>query len=364
MLTLGLLLIIPVLWPFIAKAIWKHEITWIELLSNVLIVVLFVSLAYAGGSHLKTWDTQVLNGSVKSKSSDKVSCSHSYPCRCRTESSGFGKNRTSHMVCDTCYSHPYDVDWTLHSDLGDISIDRIDSQGVLRPPRYESASIGDPVAKSSSFTNYVKGAPDSLFNSFIEKQALSKYINKVPGYPLRVYDYHYLDRVLTVGVNVPDIREWNLGLANILRDLGPQKHANVIVVFTNETSPSFASAVKAGWLGGKFNDVVVVLGTPSYPAIEWVQVFSWSDADLFKVELRDLIYDMKVIDKDAILKVIHDEVKTKFVKKHAEDFAYLEDEISPPDWLIVVLSILGAIGSIILSRFFATNDSKDRRSGY
>ena len=40
------------------------------------------------------------------------------------------------------------------------------------------------------------------------------------------------------------------------------------------------------------NDVVVVMGTPSYPRIDWVQVLSWTDVELFKVQLRDELMDL------------------------------------------------------------------------
>jgi len=267
MTTLALLLVFPLLWPIVAKHIWKHEITLVELALNVVIGALVVSAGWALGKYAQAHDIEILNGQVTGKYSQRVSCEHSYSCRCRESCSGTGKNRSCSQVCDTCYDHDYDIDWNLKTSLGDIEIERVNRQGTIEPPRYSRAASGDPVAQSHAYQNYIKAAPDSLFNALSEKQALQRFVDQVPAYPDKVYDYHYVDRVLTAGVAVPDLAAWRQDLANALRVLGPAKQANVVVLFSKESDPQYASAVNAKWLGGKKNDVVVVFGTPRYPEI-------------------------------------------------------------------------------------------------
>lgn len=357
MTTLALLLIIPLFWPIVAKLLWKHEITFGELGINVAAGVAVVLVGWALGRHLQTADYEMMNGEVTQKYSEHVSCEHSYSCHCREVCSGTGQNKSCSTTCDTCYEHFYDVDWVLGTSVGKIKIDRVDRQGTATPPRYMRALVGDPVARSHEFTNYIKAAPDSLFNAMAEKQLKEQYAGKLPEYPGQVYDYHYANRVLSVGVGIPDIAAWNQDLAMYLRKLGPLKQANVIVVFVNDSNPQFAQALRAQWLGGKKNDVVVVVGTTAYPKIDWVTVFSWTDKEIFKVQLRDALLDLKTAERGPMLKVINDQVLAGFVRKPMADFAYLKDMIEPPSWVLYLLVGLSLIVSIGTSVYLSRNDT-------
>lgn len=359
---LAFLLLFPLAWPFFAKAKWGKEITYGELAANIGIGVFVVVVGWFGGRHLQTLDYEVLNGQVTRKASEHVSCDHSYSCNCRQTCSGTGKNRSCSQTCDTCYEHSYDVNWDLFTSVGTLKIDRIDKQGIWEPPRFSRAKVGDPVALSHGFTNYVKAAPDSLFNTAVEKSALMQFDKLVPPYPGNIYDYHYINRVLTQGVSVPDAAEWNRDLAMRLRSLGPTKQVNAIIVFTSQKDPQYATALRAAWLGGKKNDVIVVLGTPAYPAIEWVRVVSWTDEELFKVQLRDELSELKTADRTAVLDLMEKHIVTQYKRKHMKDFEFLQADIQPPTWLLVVLALVSIAVSVGASLYFARNDV--REGGY
>lgn len=350
MTTLALLLVFPLAWPFVAKFIWKHEITLAELGLNILVGALVVTAGWALGRYSQTYDVEILNGQVTGKQSRRVSCEHSYSCNCRQVCSGSGDKRSCSQVCSTCYLHDYDVVWELKTTLGTIKVRRVNSQGTIEPERFTRAKVGDPVAQTSSFTNYVKAAPDSLFNTLAQKQALQLFAPQVPAYPDNIYDYHYVNRVLSDGVAVPDVDDWNLDLARMLRDLGPSKQVNVVIVFTKEADPRYADAVNAKWLGGKKNDVVVVLGTPAYPEIGWARVLSWTEREVFKVQLRDALQDIKTLERSLVLSTIEKHILSGFQRRSMEDFAYLKNEIEPPGWvvaLLVALSILLSVGTSV-----------------
>jgi hypothetical protein len=354
---LALLLVFPLLWPIVAKLIWKREMTVPEIGLNIGIVVLVVVAGWYTGRYSQVADQEVWNGKLLSKSSDHVSCSHSYDCNCKdvctTNSKG---QRSCTRKCDTCYEHRYDVDWNLHSSIGDMTVSRVDRQGVQMPSRWARAAIGDPVADTHTFTNYVKGASDSLFSAVAEQQALEKYKSTIPAYPLNVFDYHYVNRVLPVGVSMPDISDWNADLALRLRDLGPAKQVNWVVVVAKQGDPAWADALRVAWLGGKKNDVIVVFGTSNYPKIDWVRVLSWTDQELFKVQLRDELLAMGTLDRQQVFDVLEKHVKASFTRKHMRDFEYLENEIQPPTWVVILLFVLSVVGSVGLSLYFVRND--------
>jgi uncharacterized integral membrane protein len=171
-----------------------------------------------------------------------------------------------------------------------------------------------------------------------------------------VFDYHYANRVLSVGVAVPDINEWNRDIALALRELGPRKQANFVVTFVNNGNPGYAQALERAWIGGKKNDVILVLGTPKYPEISWVRVLSWTDRQDFKVRLRDDVLDLKTVDREKIIQILAADTDKMFQRKRMADFEYLKWEIDPPLWVSILAFIISAAASIGLSVYFSRNE--------
>lgn len=360
---LALLLVFPLAWPFVAKAIWRHEYTFGELALNIVLVVAVVTAGYMGGRFNQSADYEVVNGQVTDKTSEHVRCSHSYDCRCSNVCSGTGKNRSCTKKCDTCYEHSYDVDWTLETSVGNIDVNRVDRRGTSEPPRWTRAQVGDPVAQTHLHTNYIKGAPESLFSAVAEQTTLKRHEATLPDYPLDVRDLHYLNRALTAGVAVPDLADWNSELALRLRNLGPSKQVNWVVVFTKNNDPLWADALRVKWLGGKKNDVVVVLGTPEYPKLGWVRVLSWTDKELFKIQLRDELQALQTVDRKQVLDVLEKNVSKSFERKHMKDFEYLANQIQPPGWLVALLFVVSVAGSVGLSLYLSRNEVRSYPSG-
>jgi hypothetical protein len=346
-----LLLCIPaIVIPLIAKYVFKTTITGKELALNIAIALLVVGGTIYAGRYSQTADVEIINGEVTGKRRDTVSCSHSYSCNCRTVTSGSGSNRTSSTSCDTCYEHRNDYDWLVLSNVGKFEIDRIDKQGSRTPPRWERVEKGQPVALENTYTNYIKGAAHSLFHSIEGEHKFS-----LPPYPT-VYDYQYANRVLVDGVKVPNINEFNGRLANALKVIGPSKQANVVVVITKNPSAMYAKALKNRWLGGKKNDVVVVIGAPDYPAIAWVDVFSWAKSDIVNVALRNEIYELKTVDPESVVAAVTRVVLKEYVRKPMEEFEYLKDEVEPPTWVVILAAVFATLGSGLLAWGFHRHD--------
>jgi hypothetical protein len=354
MVSLLLIVAFPLCWPFIAKMIWGRSLNWQEMAINVAVAVALAGGTYWAGLAYQTMDREVWNGEVVSKTREEVSCSHSYSCNCKQVCSGSGKDRSCSTSCDTCYEHINDYDWVLKTNVKeDIDIDRVDRQGVHMPPRFAAAKAGDPVAVTKMFTNYVKAVPESLFNVDKGMQHEASFAGMLPEYPLSVYDYHYLNRAISVGVPVPDIQQWNIDIANTLKKLGPSKQANLIVLFVKSSDPNYVYALQKHWLGGKKNDVVVMLGSTEYPKLDWVRVMSWTDEEIFKVTLRDSLQDLEFINRERMIPIISDTTVKLFKRKHMRDFEYLKTEIEPPTWVMALAVALGVISSLLLSMHFA-----------
>lgn len=344
--SLLLLLLVPIGWPFIAKAVWGHEYTFQELALNIVVACVIASGVWYAGRYVQMRDVEIINGAVIGKSRETVSCSHSYSCRCTTNSKG-------QKSCSTCYRHSNDYDWVLRTNVGpNIEVSRVDSQGSTEPGRYRRAQVGDPVAVENAYENYVKASAGSLFH---DKGSVLTNL-PVPAYPNTVFDYHYVNRALAVGVTVPDLAQWNLDIANALRQLGPSKQVNFVVVFAGTSQTSYAQALEREWVGGKKNDVIVVLGTPKYPELSWVRVLSWTDREKFKVGLRDELLDMKVVDRSAVMAALTTATAASYQRKSMKDFEYLKYDIEPPVWVLILAFVLSAGTSVGLSRYFSKHD--------
>jgi hypothetical protein len=357
-----LILIFPLIWPMIAKMIFHTKLSYVEMALNIVIACLLSAGTYYAGRYSEMHDQEVLNGEILNKNKMMVSCEHSYSCNCRTiqSCSGSGKDRqcSTSTVCDTCYEHSHDWTWILNSNVGNITINREDRQGNIQPQRWSSAKIGEAVAMPHSYVNYVKAASDSLFHS--ELDLMNIYKEKIPEYPLNIYDYHRLNRFLMVGVDIADADKWNEDISNMLKKLGPQREMNLIILVTNITDAKYANAVKASWNGSKKNDVLVIIGIDD-TNILWTSIQSWSKNELFNIELRDKILDIKQLNRKEIISEIRDVSERLFNRRSMKEFEYLKDTIEPPLWIMIMAGIIGIVCSIGITYMIIHMNMKKRR---
>jgi hypothetical protein len=171
----------------------------------------------------------------------------------------------------------------------------------------------------------------------------------IPAYP-KVFDYYKIDRIIGVGVTIPDEDKWNKQLGILLRDLGPAKQANINIVVAKTSDRSYRYALENAWFGGKKNDIVVVLGSPNGKDIAFVEIISWSKSEMFTVVLRDELQALNTIeDFGAVLTIVADVTKEHFVRRPMAEFEYLEEEIIPPMWVVWTMLIFGSILSGVLT---------------
>ncbi len=325
----------------------------------VAVACLLVSAAAAGiVSFSNTSDVEVWNGNVSDKAQVRVSCSHSYECRCKnvTRCTGSGKNRTcsTERKCDTCYEHSNDWDWDVHTTLGEtITIQRVDRRGSEEPPRFTQVVIGEPTASTHGFTNYVKASPGTLFRH----QGLSeKYAASLPAYPQNVYDYYRIDRLVTAGLSLPDASDWNADLSRINAELGRPKQVNIIVVIAMNKPNDWYYALEESWIGGKKNDAVLVVSVDEQFKPQWASVMAWTTNETFKVKLRDDVMDEQIIDRQTLVRTLETNVSKHYVRKPMKDFEYLSSQIVPSTVEWIVTLIVSLLVSIALTIYMHVND--------
>lgn len=345
--TLIFLLFAPIILPFLGKAVFGREFTWLEVGMTVVVCGLVVSGVWYAGKFSKMADVEILNGEITGKQRDHGTYLESYECNCSTDSKG---NRH----CSTCYRRHYTVDWYATSTVGTINFDHEDSTSMLvyampDPIPYKNCILHEPASVESIFVNYVKAVPESLFNTNALGTAKNAWI---PPYP-RVHDFYKINRVLSDGAVTPDYaKDLNDRLNVTLKSLGSKKQVNIIVIFTKNLDPSYRLTVENSWIGGKQNDVIVMIGLDG-KNISWTDVMTFAmnkNNEALRTTLRDDLKNLDTLPEASVLtSVITNDINTAFKRIHMEEFEYLESRIEPPMWVLIlsfILSIGGTIGAI------------------
>lgn len=353
-----LLLIVPLV-VFAASFILLKTIDWKEVIIMLLVQSAIVGISALIISYSNTHDVEVWNGVVSKTARERVSCSHSYSCHCRDVCSGSGKDRSCHNVCDTCYEHSYDFDYAVYSNIGDrFEISRVDRQGLNTPPRFSSVVIGEPTVSRHSYVNYIKADPQSVFR---HQGIAEKYF--IPAYPENVYDYYRLNRFINNSKYRTDSRAWNDSLSILNGKLGPINQSNVIVLLT-EYGDEYIHAIEEAWIGGKKNDIILIIGVDSIGKIQWSGVIALTDNQIFQIKLRDEVMALGTVDHEKVMEVLSRNVMAHYRRKPMSDFEYLNSVVTPTQnqWIVsLIFSILSAVGLVYLFHRVDISEAFERK---
>lgn len=351
--TLLWLLALPVILGIIVWVCRRHhQQCYVPVGLFILVSTLVICMGFFISKGSKTWDTEIWNGKVVAKDRQHGNYQRSYDCNCRSVSTRNSDGTTStRRECDTCYEDRYTVKWQCDTTVGQYTIKSLDegSRSVYQTPdprRYAEIQVGDPASKKSTYVNYIQAVPNSLFTA-ASGDLKKKFEKLIPEYPDQVYDFYKLNRFLTPGVKVNDKQDWNDALSMGLRDLGPKKQVNAIIVIANTNDVNYEYALRDAWEGANKNDVVLIIGSTEYPKIDFVRVLSWTKSESFKIQLRDEVMDKGVIDI-SIVNTMLTHIDKNFQRREMKEFQYLDGEIDPPEWLVIFLVVLviGGAGAL------------------
>lgn len=347
MLYLPLFLIIPIVWSIVTRIIFHREVTWKEFALQLFGTILVITISYITVLNYTKYDYEILNGKVLSKHSERVPCRHSYQCNCVKVGDT--------TVCQTCYRHRYDIDWFLKTTIGRINIKTIDSQGKKMPPNWQNITDGQHVSRLNRYANYIKASPNSLFNNY------SMAVKSVPIYPLTLNNETQFFRIVDEDNTLSNEYKIDLNdsLNSFLKEIGPIKQVNLIIVFTTGQASDYSLTLRDGWLNGKKNDVVIVIDHNN-KHINWVNVFSWSKNDMLNVVLRDNINNLNDITNiDKLSKIINDDIVEHFDRMSIKEFEYLKNEIKPSLLQTIILIILIIFVMLISTNIITNNNERN-----
>lgn len=363
------LCVIPLMVPFIvlwATGRWTKE-TMLPAAGFAAAGVLVLALITMAFTSYGSRDTEVLNGFVTGKEINRFTCpintsnpcENGYDCNCRPVTYQCGSDSKGNptyctrIECDTCYKYEWEQNFFVDSSLqGEraYKISRVDEQGAVTPPRWSQTHRGDPVSITNSYTNYIIGAVDSIFAQ--DGTAEAKYKTKIPAYPLGIYDYYKIDRLVTVGNVKLDKKVWNEQISRVLVNVGPEKQANIVVVVAEGVQMDFANAVRRAWRGFKKNDIVVFVGVDAAGNMTWTRTMSWSKESIVDVKMEATIieqFDGKPLEPMAFMKIVKDVSLSHFKRRSMEEFEYLKAEAKMSGgqkvWFGIILVLLQALSA-------------------
>jgi hypothetical protein len=350
-----MIVILPI--PWLIQYIWPHRVQVYEVAIVTAVSAALTLVVYVAGSYIPAADVEMLNGQILRKVRDHGRYERPYNCNCTKICTGTGTSRSCYERCSTCYETHYTVNWYVDTTVRQITLHSLDSTsrsvyGAADPAAYVRAAVGDPVTVSHPYINYVKAAPDSLFHA--SAVSVGGFKDRLPAYPSQIYDTYKLDRVVTVGVAVPDQALWNRDISKYLGDVGPTKQVNLVIVFVNTNDSNYLHALEHAWIGGKKNDVVVIVGTTSYPRIDWVRVMAWTDVEEFKVRMTHDLESLETVDREIFMAVVTKHISNLYQRKPMKDFEYLADSMEPPLWVLLLSLIIGIGASLGISYYFYT----------
>jgi hypothetical protein len=348
------LLAMPVVFGVTVFFLGKRRITPGELATQLGVVGALV----VGGYYLTRWggiqDYELWNGRIASAPSGSTGCCHSYACNCRQECSTDSEGTTTcSEVCDTCYEHASDSYYAAYTTNDErVYYSSCWAPGEGPPSAWSQIRIGEPTVVEHRYTNYVLADPSEFVtDAGVEFDAAIPPYPPVVGWRAR--------RFLVVDAPIDPVELLRLDgvLDELNADLGARKQVNVIVVVAGHADPAFFDALVRAWLGGKKNDVIVVIGAPAFPEIAWVRAHAWNKASGGEDELigglTGRIQALRTFDGDAILAAARDEVERNYVRRSFSELEYLMARARPPGWAVTLLFGIGlGLSALLHWRFW------------
>ena len=345
------LIILPSLFVVIlTRVIWPKEITMKEW--GLQFIGLFLTTAFCLGCLLigkfaQLSDFDILNGYVISKYSEMVPCEHTY--QCGETCSGSGKRRSCQPII--CHRHAYDVDWIVHTSVGDSEIDRVDEQGIDAPPRWLVAKVDELATKEEHVTSYLMVDKDRFKTTDSIRE---KYKNVVlPDYP-DVTDYYRFNRIVNeTGNDYSSIRQY---LDNALKTDGKKYQLNITVLVTKRDEDYF-NLINEHWEGVRKNDVVLAYGIDDDNNIRWFHAMTYGDGQ----GNREMISYLSTLAQGQMLnldlvKRQYAEILKDYHRLPASTFKYLSNDYEPPMWLIVIFVFVNIAMSSAIAYYMREYD--------
>ncbi len=379
-------LIIPIIAAPILYFGFKRQIVWWELLIPVVACLVFIALMKFGVETCQTADTEYWTGYViQANYQEKWTeeWDEYVPEQGHTEYSGSGNNRTSRYVVD-CPAHwehrivHHPDEFWMEDNNGikrDISREYYQELTKLwhnkyhkNVTHYRQTSWGDG---GINWTVW-----DKKRDTMVVLTTEHQYENRIQAshsvfkFP-KIEDKKDLFEYPALGdeTNVPSILgvsksdSANRFLCTRNAEIGRERQVRMWILVYDNKPLQTAIDQESLWMGGNKNELVVCIGTNAQKEVKWSYVFSWTENERLKIDLREFVVKQKQLDLLAVATYMSDAASKQFVRKHFKDFSYLS--VDPPVWslwttyIVTFLVTVGCSIWAVLNQFDEANPTGD-----
>lgn len=300
-------------------------------------------------------------------------------CTGGTDDKGNCRSYTTFRYCDDHVSDSYEIGFSDGSDhsirSGNYSSLKRSFKNERQEPEshFDQCSVGDG---RKFVTRYAHGQSEELYGSYEipvvnyviatrnvltnSEAVAAPYLNliaNVPGlveHPAGIGPWKS-DRVLVVGTKVPTdwIRATDSALNKLNGAYGPTKQWNVVLYVVGTKDRGFAEGLDAKWKHGKKNQLTIVVGSETFPNVDWVETMSfWSKDTDVKVELENRLSALK-LDDPQFLPTLSDVAMKHWDRRPMSSLEYLTKNIDVPFWALLLATLASFALSSAFVFFFA-----------
>jgi hypothetical protein len=203
----------------------------------------------------------------------------------------------------------------------------------------------EPITTSHTYENRVQ-ASMSTFN-YYEVDPKKDGLYEYPG----VNRHYYVPAILGPGGPTKQAAERKLQLLNA--KLGRAKQVRVFILIFVDKPRDVGHDQENYWIGGNKNEFSLAIGVDSKYNVQWCHPFSWTKAELLKVETRQFVEEQEQLDLVALADWLYPKIKADFVRMPFANFSYLT--VEPPLWAILVTFIATLLANIGVSLWVILN---------
>jgi len=369
-------LLIPIIAAFVLFKFFNHRVTIWEFFipfAATLVTILIMKFSSEGAQTMDVeyWSEPASHAIYSEPWDEEVPCTHSYDCNCTKDDKG-------NESCQTCYEHSYDVDyhpayWAIVSESGNevrITQDKFNSLCARWKNKvFEDKHRDYHDIDGDWYVTYWKKESENLecmvSEHYYENRVQAS--NSVFNYPevledektrYQLYDYPGITegykQVNVLGMGDSTRRTSNRKLEILNAELGKVKQVKVFVLLFRNLPEVAAFKQECYWKGGNKNEVVVCIGIDDALKVKWCKSFSFTENSELKINIRNYVADMPVLNCSKVVDFLYGEVNKNFERKKFKEFSYIS--VEPKIWQIWLTFILSTIVTIGASWWVVKNE--------
>jgi len=367
-------MIIPFVVFILVLIFFHHKLNFLEIGLMLALPLIIVFICKVSAEYVQTKDKEFWGGWVKSAEYYEdwneyihQTCTRSYPCG--SDSKGNTQYCTETYDCSYVQYHP--EYWQVNGSNGEeIEVGKNKFEELAK--RWNSRKFVD--MKRRHYTNdgdkYVANGtversliePITVEHSWTNRVQASRSVFKFPEVDPKKYGLFEYPSItdwyrqkMILGDESTGTFKANSDLAYWNAMLGAKKRLRCYILIFKDKPIESAIEQQSYWQGGNKNEFIVSVGVDKDLSVKWCHVFSWSEREGLKVDVKDYVLSMKKLDLEKLIEWMAPQLDTWFVKKNFRDFDYLQ--VDPPGWMIGLTFFLTALCSVVTAVVSVKNEA-------